>query len=232
MKTIILTVLLISILLSSPAVKSAQALSYDQYNNIVTDVGIDTLTLTVTDNDGTTDSNSMKVTVTDMILAGFPVGKTGQTIVYREGDDGYYTNGQDRYYIDNVNGTATDTMLHMIWQNDYSDNKGYASNGTIPDLNQTRAAAYCNSIDLAGFTDWRLPTRLELMSLVDYSKSPPKLMIDNVFITSWNNYGIYWAGTDYASDTTQAWFVNFGWGDSNRMSKSNTYNVRCVRGDI
>ena len=168
------------------------------------------------------------------ILADLPVGKTGQIIVYMTGDDGDYTIGQDKSYVKNENGTVTDNMLHLIWQNNYNDNKGYANNGSIPNLNHQKAIEYCNAIDLAGYTNWRLPTMTELQTLVDYSKAYPGPVIDDIFVTTTtiSDFGVYWTGTNYASDTTQAWFVCFMWGYANRKPKSETNNVRCVRGDI
>ncbi len=148
-------------------------------------------------------------------------------------NDGYYTYGQDRSYIDNENGTVTDPMHNLIWQNNYSDNKGYANNGAIPDLDQKSALKYCEDINLAGFTDWRLPTMRELASLVDYSIARPKPTIDPMFITTTRKGGMYWIDTTYVPNTTKAWFVRFGANGANRRPKSDTYSVRCVRnGDI
>ncbi len=159
------------------------------------------------------------IIVSVFTLADLPVGKTGQTIVYMAGDDGDYTIGQDRYYVKNENGTVTDNMLYLIWQNNYSDNKGYASNGSIPNLNHQKAIEYCKALDMT-----------ELQTLVDYSKAYPGPVIDDVFVTTTtiSDFGVYWTGTNYASDTTQAWFVCFMWGYANRKPKSETNNVRCV----
>ena len=166
-----------------------------------------------------------------LIHAGFPVKKTGQTVSYMTGDDGYYTHGQDRSYIDNADGTVTDTMLNLIWQNNYSDNKGYADNRMIPDLDQTKALEYCEDINLTGFTDWRLPTMRELASLVDYSVARPDPTIDPIFITTTRENGMYWTGTTYAPNTTKSWFVRFGANGVNRRPKPDTYSVRCVRNE-
>lgn len=166
-----------------------------------------------------------------LIYADLPVKKTGQTVSYMTGDDGYYTYGQDRSYIDNADGTVSDTMFDLLWQNNYNDNKGYANNGTIPDLDQTRASEYCGNINLTGFKDWRLPTMRELASLVDYSVARPNPTIDPIFITTTRKGGMYWTDTTYAPNTTKAWFVRFGANGVNRRPKSNTYSVRCVRNE-
>ena len=177
--------------------------------------------------------NLFKTVITVAILsiltyADLPMGKTGQTTIYEIGDDGYYTKGQERNYIDNGNGTVSDTMLNLIWQNNYSDNKGYANDGTIPNLDHSTAVEYCGDIDLAGLTDWRLPSMRELASLIDYSIALPGPFIDPVFITTKIDGGMYWTGTIYAPNTTQAWFVRFVENGVNRRPLSDTYNIRCV----
>lgn len=166
-----------------------------------------------------------------LIYADLPMGKTGQTVSYLTGDDGYYTFGQDRNYIDNADGTVTDTMLNLIWQNNYSDNKGYAANSNVPSLDYNTAVEYCSNIDLAGLKSWRLPSMRELASLIDYSIALPNPFIDPVFITTKANGGMYWTGTIYAPNTTKAWFVRFIHYGVNRRPKSNSYSVRCVSDD-
>ena len=39
----------------------------------------------------------------------------------------------------------------------------------------------------------------------------------------------YWSSTTNASDSSNAWNVNFGNGNDNWNNKSNNYYVRCVR---
>ena len=166
-----------------------------------------------------------------LALADLPLGKTGQTHEYEAGDDGTYTIGRARSYSDNGNGTIDDAMLNLMWQNDYSDNKGYATNDAVPDINHTNATSYCTAIDLAGHTDWRLPSRRELQSLVDYSKPYPGPVIADAFVSTTLNDDWYWTGTDYSADTTAAWFVFFYDGGVFTRTKSHTYYVRCVRGN-
>lgn len=167
-----------------------------------------------------------------LTYADLPMGKTGQTTIYSIGDDGYYTKGQERNYIDNGNGTVTDTMLNLIWQNNYSDNKDYAENGTVPNLDHSIATGYCSDIDLVGLTNWRLPSMRELASLIDYSIALPGPFINPIFITTSIENGIYWTSTIYAPNTTKAWFVRFAGNGVNRLPLSDTYNIRCVHSYI
>ncbi|MEA3522610.1 MAG: hypothetical protein U9R50_06520, partial [Campylobacterota bacterium] len=60
-----------------------------------------------------------------LVMADLPLGKTGQAVEYLAGDDGTYQSGRTRTYSDNGNGTINDAMLNLMWQNDYSDNKGF-----------------------------------------------------------------------------------------------------------
>jgi hypothetical protein len=59
--------------------------------------------------------------------------------------------------IDNGNGTVTDTGSGLMWQK-----------ATAPGTYTWQAAlSYCENLSLAGHSDWRLPNRNELESLVD-----------------------------------------------------------------
>lgn len=87
------------------------------------------------------------------------------------------------------------------------------------------AAPACESLQLAGFSDYRLPTRIELLSIVRYSAAAPKSppLFDTPLQPSWT-------ASAYAKDRTRAWAVDFRSGDSNAESKEEPLAVRCVRG--
>ncbi|MHB8815450.1 MAG: Lcl C-terminal domain-containing protein [Steroidobacteraceae bacterium] len=85
-----------------------------------------------------------------------------------------------------------------------------------------QAAADCR---IGGFTDWRLPTIKELLSIVDYERSEPA--IDQAFQceSAW-----YWSSTPYASSPSDcAWLVGFDYGLSSWYNRSYEGFVRAVR---
>jgi hypothetical protein len=122
-------------------------------------------------------------------------------------------------YTDNGDGTVTDTSTGLRWQQAGSSNT------------QTweQSLAYCEGLNLGGYTDWRLPTRKELQSLVDYSRYEPA--INTTYFpnaaASW-----YWSSTTTAYYTDYAWGVDFygGYGDSHYGYKYPAGYVRAVRG--
>ncbi len=87
-------------------------------------------------------------------------------------------------------------------------------------------AADVNQAGLCGASDWRLPTREELRSIVDYSRYPAIDMdwFPNTPITK------YWCSSPYADGTGYAWFVHFSTGYDERFYKPNDLRVRLVRG--
>ncbi len=120
-------------------------------------------------------------------------------------------------YVDNGDGTVTDTPNGLMWQQ-----------ATAPNTyDWAQASSYCESLSFAGYTDWRLPTIDELKSLLALGWHPT---INPVFFpdtaASW-----YWSGVTHISDTNSAWVVYFGGGgDVNYNNKSGSFYVRAVRG--
>ena len=92
-----------------------------------------------------------------------------------------------------------------------------------------QALTYCENLTLpaGGYSDWRLPNRNELQSIVDYSRYNPA--IDTTFFpdTVASNY---WSSTTYADNTSYAWYVYFSYGGVGNYSKTSSYYVRAVRG--
>ncbi len=84
-----------------------------------------------------------------------------------------------------------------------------------------------NSERFGGFSDWRLPTKDELKSIVD--KKNNDLAINTEYfpntVASW-----YWSSTTYASNTDYAWIVNFYYGYDDGTNKTHNRYVRAVRG--
>jgi hypothetical protein len=119
-------------------------------------------------------------------------------------------------YVDNGDGTVTDTSTGLMWQQTTAP-------GTYT---WYQAMSYCGSLSLAGYTDWWLPTIDELKSLIDTSYSPT---INPTYFpgtaASW-----YWSSTTDASHTHGAWSVPFSNGYGSNGSKSNSSDVRAVRG--
>lgn len=102
----------------------------------------------------------------------------------------------------------------------------------LPDMKYTwgtDAQAYCKNLNYAGYQDWRLPAPIELQSLVDYSHAPGTgPTVQSPF--SGNTYADhYWTSAPYAGDSSQAWFVDFGFGGVSGYAASTPMPVRCVR---
>jgi len=85
-------------------------------------------------------------------------------------------------YVDNRDGTVTDTNTRRMWE---QSDDGYRR--SVYDAYQ-----YCEELDLAGHTDWRMPTIGELKEIANISIHKREPIICEVFDTK-NNY--YWTQT-------------------------------------
>jgi hypothetical protein len=134
-----------------------------------------------------------------------------------------WATGVHAAFVDNGNGTVTDTSTGLMWQKDTARD----GQGNYYPVIWEEALAYCESRTIGGHTDWRLPTIKELRSLVDYTQYDPA--IDKVrFPNTVSSY--YWSSTTYASSTGNAWGVYFYDGHDLWDYKSYNRYVRAVRG--
>jgi hypothetical protein len=118
-----------------------------------------------------------------------------------------------------------DNVTCLDWQQEESSTDHTASSAT----------SYCEGLSLGGYDDWRVPTRIEMASIVDWTRSPAT---DAIFsgAGAWHRTGSNWvltidqigagAGTDYG------WIYNMSYGmTSNAFSAADSGRVRCVRGN-
>jgi len=120
-------------------------------------------------------------------------------------------------YIDNGNGTVTDSATGLTWQQGDAQNDGSGRTWE-------QAIVYCEELSLADRTDWRLPSVRELVSIVADSRHSPA--IDPAFSCRSSHY---WSSSNLTVNPDQAWYVHFNLGGVSWYAKSNPFSVRCVR---
>ncbi len=82
-----------------------------------------------------------------------------------------------------------------------------------------------NQLRMCGASDWRLPTRPELASIVHAGRTTPAL--DSVFFPL--GAGWYWTATPAAADPVSAWTVDFNDGSIRTELKTTAGRIRLVR---
>jgi formylglycine-generating enzyme required for sulfatase activity len=163
-------------------------------------------------------SDEVIVSVLEKVVATSKIKKTGQTTTYTAFDDGYYQKGVTPSYS-RANDMVTDTITGLIWQ-DNEEAKTIRKNWED-------AKSYCSSLSLGDTNDWRLPTIVELQSIVVDGKASPS--IDTEVFVNYTTSNYYWSSTTYASLTNGAWSVYLYKGRTYYYDKSYSYYVRCVR---
>ena len=94
------------------------------------------------------------------------------------------------------------------------------------------AVSHCENLEYGGYSDWRLPTPQELLTIVDNSKYNPAFNATYFPYTPTGSTSYLWTNKEFKEDTSQAWafgtylgFIHYG------KSKSSTFDVICVRGN-
>lgn len=92
-----------------------------------------------------------------------------------------------------------------------------------------QANAYCDSLLLEGTNDWRLPTRIELLTIVDFGRKSPA--IDPAFFPGTPS-SEFWSATLMSNvfSSPNAYYVSFALGYEVPYTKTEPFSVRCVRG--
>ncbi len=159
-------------------------------------------------------------------------------------------------FQDNFNGTVTDSSGKMwmkcaygqVWSDITNtctgtgggttygaqsvaacDVEGFCYDSTTLTLNSGPAYNACKSVNLGGFTDWRLPTRYELAGLIQSLSNRETMLL--VFPNSPDDK-FFWTGSINEVDPKLAYSVNTASTDFGKEYTRNTTTVlyvRCVR---
>jgi hypothetical protein len=186
--------------------------------------------------------------------ATFKLPDTGQTKCYDPVTNAELTSctgtGQDGAYdinpmsfTDNSDGTVTDNNTGLVWQkcsigqnNDASCSgtatilNWYLASGTYDPYYNAATLNVCGTLALAG-GGWRLPSKKELMGIVDFSiASPGPTIAQGIFPNTINK--AYLSSTAYAVVYPDyVWYVTFYGPSVGYFYKDvDIYYVRCVRG--
>ena len=173
-----------------------------------------------------------------MLAGAYPaeVPRTGQTGCYDAdynatsctgtGQDGEIQAGAvwpEPRFTDREDGTISDNLTGLVWaQNanllgtvDADNNTDFTDYpGTVTWQHALNYIKRLNRLNYLGYSDWRLPNKREIRSLVDYAHLGPALPSAHPFLNVQLYYGYYWSSTSGANDTSSAWFMGvstYGW---------------------
>lgn len=154
---------------------------------------------------------------------------TGQTKCYNYGSSpitcpssGQNFYGQDPQYSCESKKLYTSTSDYFI--DDGNTVLAWQKTLSTSTYTQEEAANYCKNLVIADY-HWRLPTRQELLTIVDNGKYNPAINTAAFPDTPSTDF---WTSDNY--DSSNGWAVNFKYGITKYVSKTTSNRVRCVHG--
>lgn len=171
---------------------------------------------------------------TTAVAADLIVPDTGQTLCYdwttiitcpNPGEDFF---GQDGSYLinppsltDNEDGTITDNLTGLMWEQKTQANEQYV-------YTYNEAVNYCETLNLGGHDDWRVPTRKEYSSVFNLGRTSPAL--DITYFPYYTAQEVNaWTASSYQPNPTQMWAVLLSWGITFPSDTTARLKIRCVR---
>jgi hypothetical protein len=120
------------------------------------------------------------------------------------------------YTVNAAKTQVTDDVTGLIWQRNVDP-----GSFTWDDAKQ-----YCACLTVDGVAGWRLPSRIELASIADWTKASPA--IDSVAFPDTPSES-FWASSPLTGDPGLSYIVDFASGHTSYSDMGYTYRARCVR---
>jgi hypothetical protein len=135
-------------------------------------------------------------------------------------------------FADHLDGTVSDTRTGLMWK---SCPEGYSNNacstGTVLPFGSVASVVTqlgkANSVVDKGYSDWRVPTRNEMASLVNRACKNPSI-VSSVFPAN-ESLAYITSSLSVNAPTTQVWSVDFTDGGVGPRFQSISYYLRLVR---
>ena len=155
--------------------------------------------------------------------------------------DGIPETAPDSAFLDHNNGLITDVRTGLVWRKCTEGQSGEAcsegergdSRFTWKEALQHVKAVNVNSSD--AYSDWRLPNKKELESIIENSCVAPSINTNFFYIFPSRSFyadANYWTSTTVAGDPAAAWIALFQYGAVAQGKKSDKFFIRLVRGGL
>jgi hypothetical protein len=171
--------------------------------------------------------------------------KAGYAKVHYEwgGSNNNTTKNETKQFIrDDIKKIVVDKKNNLIWQDNleaknikkkwsmmYDTCVATGASSACQNVNGDTADHYCKSLNMGGYSDWRLPTIDELKSIVDDTQTTAPY-IPTAFKNIATDYG-YWSSTADNGSIYHAMMISFMFsnGMAHSFTKGTENHVRCVR---
>ncbi len=132
-----------------------------------------------------------------------------------------------------------DAQNFYSWYNPVKTEDG--GDAGVPNHGKCRGGIACdthayiqavNRMRLCGYSDWRLPTRAELSTLIEYHPSATAQGLVDVRYFPSDSSGWYWSADSDRNNPRYAWYVLYYNGREMKAPKSQSKRIRLVRGPV
>jgi Protein of unknown function (DUF1566) len=114
---------------------------------------------------------------------------------------------------------VVDNVTHLMWERRVDG----------PSSTWEEAKQRCACLVLGGHDDWHLAMRIELVSIVDFTRHDPAVDPE-AFPATPSEY--FWTSSPLAGSASSAWYLFFLDGNAHSNGVDNRYRSRCVRGGV